>query len=258
MEIFRNTPTPYYDQLVKAGPAWLAEFREMDANYQFAAWTLELGAHFLDRMIQNEFPAYCDEEHLIIFERLLNIEYEREVTMEERRRTVCAYWSGNGKISKSTIEGMVSTYTGHEADVRWEGTTLVIDFDNTDTINVYLSMLQRILRRRMPAHIDYRLRCAASVKVGIKPERKCWKHIFDQAGTKPDVSTGLAFRRADLEMDPEGTGWKSKRPMTGEVEAVTGTYPKTSTGLGLNEDGLVSEINATGWQVSYRLCGEEL
>lgn len=258
MEIFRNTPTPYYDQLVMMGPAWLAEFKEMDANYRFAAWTLELGAHFLDQMVNNEFPAYCDLDTLKMYEQLLNIEYEREVTEEERRRTVCAYWSGDGKISKTTIEGLVSTYTGHQADVRWEDMVLVIDFDNTDTINVYLSMLQRILRRRMPAHIDYRLRCAASVKVRVKPGRKVWPHIFTQAGTVPDVSTGLAFRPAELDLETEANSWKSKRLATGEPQAITGTYPGLSTGLDYNDEELVHELTVTAWKTSYRMCGEEL
>ena len=258
MEIFRNTPTPYYDQLVSMGPAWLAEFKEMDANYRYAAWTLELGAHFLDQFVKNEFPEYCDEATLKMYEILLNVEYEREVTLEERRRTVSAFWSGNGKINKSNIEGLVSTYTGHQASVRWEGTSLMIDFDNTETINVYLSMLQRILRRRMPAHIDYRLRCSASVKMTLKPGRTLWPHIFTQAGTVPGVNTGLALRQPEVELDTEAAGWKTKRPVTGAPEAITGTYPGIATGLDLNEEGLVNELTVTAWRTNYRMCGEEL
>ena len=110
----------------------------------------------------------------------------------------------------------------------------------------------------IPAHIDFLMRCACRISVGIKPARKYWRHIFDQAGTIPDVNTGLALRRQDVELDPEGTGWKTRRLLTGETEAVVGTYPVTATGLDLNGDRLVSEINTQGWPVYYRLCGEEL
>jgi len=33
MEIFKTSDDSYYDQLVTMGPAWLAEFKEMEIDY---------------------------------------------------------------------------------------------------------------------------------------------------------------------------------------------------------------------------------
>lgn len=157
MEIFKATDETYYNQLLYMGPLWLAEFKEFDANYRFAAWTLELMGHFLNMLVNNQFPVYCDEKTLEAFEALLNVEYPYEAALEERRRTVDAFWSGNSKISKSEIIFLVNCYTGYDARAHWNNGTLVIEYDATDITAESAEMLRRILARRMPAHIAFSL-----------------------------------------------------------------------------------------------------
>lgn len=294
MIVFNNRDRPNYEQVVEMGPRWLNEYREMNANYRFAGWTLDLMAYFLEQLVLNEFPMYCDEKSLRMYEKIFAIEYDEEVSTDERRRTVMAYWSGVGKINKTAIVNMVSQYTGAIADVSWNGETLVIDFDNTDTKAVSIGMLQKMLRRRMPAHIDYRLRCVCSVGILIKSHKDLWKTIFEITGTRPGVSTGLGISRpvleintsqtkgykarfgmsgnetagakpnpsvrlslnpANIEIDTSGTeGMKAAHPMTGETD--TGTVPKTSTGMSLRGNYLKSEVSAESWQTEYQMCGE--
>jgi len=219
MEIFKTSDDSYYDQLVTMGPAWLAEFKEMDANYRFAAWTLELMEHFLNMLVNNQFPMQCDLKTLEKFEKLLKIEYNNSPNEEERRRTVATFWAATGKMSKSLIHNIVKEYTcsDENGNVFWDDETLVIDFDNTITSNVELSMLQRIIRRLMPAHIPFLIRCMCSVYVGVSPKREYLKHLFDLAGTIPGVNIGLA------------------------------KY----------ENGLVNEVSAHGWNTTFPLCGTE-
>lgn len=216
MNLFDNRDYPNYEQVAEMGPSWLMDFKEMDANYQFAGWTLDLAAYFLDKLIDNEFPEHCDEETLRKFERILVIEYPSDdITLEERRRIVSAFWAGNGKLSKTSIVGIVSAYTGQDADVRWEDGVLVIDFDNSDTAVVSMSMLQSILRRRMPAHIGYIIRCMCTATVGVSVSR----------GFHP-VSFGL-----------------------------TGTLPKLSRGAQISRDGVDAEVTGHGNMVPHHLCG---
>ena len=69
MEIFGNRWRPNYDEIVSYGPRWLTEYREMDANYRYAGWTLDLMACWLERIVNNDFPAYADEETIGMWER---------------------------------------------------------------------------------------------------------------------------------------------------------------------------------------------
>lgn len=254
MEIFYNRIDPNYKQVVRLGPKWLTEYREMDANFQYAGWTLDLMAYFLEMLIHNEFPQTCDEATLRIFERILNIEYDSEMTLEERRRVVATYWAGNGHMSKSTIAGLVSMYTGQHADVRWNGETLIIDFDNTATVAVAISMLQRILRRRMPAHIDYNLRCVCTAHVGILPRRQPNRHVFMQTGTYPKTNVGLSLAKEDLEIRTQANKYREHFPQPGDDPS--GQFPKTNIGLVLNKEILDVSPNPDAVPVPFQNPGE--
>ena len=256
MVIFDNAEYPNYEQVAEMGPSWWTEYREMDANYKFAGWTLDLAAYFLDMLINNEFPEHCDEETLAKFERILRIEYDTEMSMEERRRTVAAFWAGNGKLNKTAIEGIVNSYTGQPSDIRWEDETLVIDFSNMEQATVSISMMQNILRRRMPAHIDYQIRCVADAVIGVSPSKAQWPVSFDLTGTLPKLSYGLGLVYDSVEHEPSGQGWKVPFVVSSENE-ITGTIPKTSRGLGMENDTMGSEVTGQGWIVSHRMCGED-
>lgn len=162
MDIFHNLDKPNYERITGYGPKWLAEYLEMDANYKFAGWTLDLAAHFLNRIIENLSPETADEPTITMLERLMRIEYDSpDVLFEERRRTVCAYWYGIGKLNRTSIKNMVQKYTGCECTLRWNDSVLMIStlssLDDDRTYKFEYSKLARILRRRMPAHLGFGL-----------------------------------------------------------------------------------------------------
>ena len=70
MEIFHNRDRPNYEEVVSYGPKWWTEYREMDANYRFAGWTLDLMAYFLEQTVKNQFPSQADERTIAMFERM--------------------------------------------------------------------------------------------------------------------------------------------------------------------------------------------
>ncbi|MDO4650431.1 MAG: hypothetical protein Q4B26_17470, partial [Eubacteriales bacterium] len=74
MEIFHNRDRSGYEEIVSYGPRWWTEYLEMDANYRFAGWTLDLMAHFLERIIKNQYPLNADEQTIELLEKLLHIE----------------------------------------------------------------------------------------------------------------------------------------------------------------------------------------
>lgn len=184
MKIISETTTPFYDQLLGMVPDWLSDFKEMDASYQFAAWTLDLMEHFINKIINNIFPRQCDEDTLSLLEELMSIEYSDTPTIEERRNTVSTYWAGYGKASSSLIKSMVGLYTGRSATVIWRDLDtnapyLEIQVDNSDELPLDMTKLLRILKRILPAHIayapSYREEAALEIQASVSANKLVYK-----------------------------------------------------------------------------------
>ena len=257
MEIFYNQERSGYEEIVSYGPSWWTEYRELDANYRFAGWTLDLMAHFLEQEVKNQFPSQADEKTIKMFERLLRIEYDSELTLEERRRVVSAYYSGTGHLSRSVILSLVKAYTGHEGEVYWHGPVLRICFSNDSNNLVSIGLLQKILERRMPAHIPYQTCCTCSVGLKLHTKRKSWKMLFVQSGTEPMVSAGLAIGMSDIELKATPGVYRNTYPLTGQIKA-TGTFPGISTGLILSHEEMLLQAEIEALSVQYEQTGKDL
>ena len=152
MEIFNNQQRSGYEEIVSYGPKWWTEFREMDANYRFAGWTLDLMAYWLERVVNNQFPANADERTITtVFEPALRIEPEPDETLEERRKTAAAYWSGTGKLSKTVIQSIIKAYTGCESELWWNGVKLQIRIFCDEDGQFSQRKIHNIISRRYPA-----------------------------------------------------------------------------------------------------------
>ena len=93
MEVFNNQQRSGYEEIVSYGPKWWTEFREMDANYRFAGWTLDLMAHWLERVVNNQFPANADERTITtVFEPALGIEPEPDETAKDGSCILVGNW----------------------------------------------------------------------------------------------------------------------------------------------------------------------
>lgn len=156
MKIFHNRDRPNYYEVVSYGPKWLTEFREMDANYQYAGWTLDLMAYWLEQMIHNVFPLFADEPTITKYEKFLGLEYDPYATLEERRKTVAAfYYFGFGKLSRSAIIKFIKDYTGCDSDVTYNGMAFFIHIDGQGLPVLVDDKFLNTISRRMPAHLGY-------------------------------------------------------------------------------------------------------
>ena len=159
MEVFNNQQRSGYEEIVSYGPKWWTEFREMDANYRFAGWTLDMMAYWLERVVNNQFPANADERTITtVFEPALGIEPEPDETLEERWKTVAAYWSGTGKLSKTVIQSIIKAYTGCESELWWNGIKLQIRIFCDEDGQFSQRKIHNIISRRYPAHLSFTIR----------------------------------------------------------------------------------------------------
>lgn len=155
MKIFYNDLRSGYEEVSSYGPSYWLEYKEMDAVYRLAGWMLDLMAHFLERIVGNQFVKYADDKTLTMFEQVLGLKSDG-LTIEERRRAVAAALLGYGKLSADDIIAIVKAYTGSDCTVSWDGTELKLIIDNTDTGISYPGLIE-ILSNRLPAHIYYSL-----------------------------------------------------------------------------------------------------
>lgn len=153
MDVFNNRENPGYEELVSYGPSWWTEYREMDAIYRFAGWTLDLMALWLEKIVLNQFPIYADEGTIALMERILALEPEPGDSLDERRRTVAAYYPGNGKFGASTIKAIIKTYSGCESEIWWEDGILQIRIILEEDAVFSARKIENIVLRRMPAHV---------------------------------------------------------------------------------------------------------
>lgn len=253
MEIFNSGRTGY-EEIVSYGPKWWTEYQEMDAVYRYEGWCLDLMYHLMDRLVKNLFPTQADKDAIEVFERILKIEYDSDMTLEVRRRVVSAYYSGAGHLSRSVILALVKAYTGHDGRVEWDGYTLVVSFNNDDGEYISIGLLQKTIYRRIPAHIGFRTRCIATVVLGINTSINTWKQSYVPAGTTPMTSVGLCITENNVTLETEVKAIKTMHPMTGN-SGNTGTYPMVSTGLVITNDEVDMEAETKDTKITYPLSG---
>lgn len=156
MEIFSDgRQRSGYEEIVASGPKWWTEYREMDAVYRYEGWLLDLMLHFLEQKVKNQFPSQADEKTIAMYERLLRIENDAWVALDERRKVVSAYYSGTGHLSRSVIQQMIKSYTGCDSEIAWDGTVFQISITGEDGPQLINEKILRFVSRRMPGHIAY-------------------------------------------------------------------------------------------------------
>ena len=196
MKIFYNDLRSGYEEVSSYGPSYWLEYKEMDAVYRLAGWMLDLMAHFLERIVGNQFVRFADDKTLTMFEQVLGLKPDG-LTIDERRRAVAAALLGYGKLSADDIIAIVKAYTGSDCTLAWDGIELKLVIDNTDAGISYPGLIA-ILSNRLPAHIYYSLHVPyksrldeyvgiahnMTPKVIIQCEKLNYYHLRNRVGIK--------------------------------------------------------------------------
>ncbi|MBU5481829.1 putative phage tail protein [Blautia sp. MSJ-19] len=257
MEIFYNSSAPGYEEIVSYGPKWWTEYKEMNAVYMFEGWLLDIMAKKMEQEVKNQFPSQADLPTLLAYEKMLRIESDVELTIQERRRIADIYYYGTGHLSGSVILQLIRAYTGHEGKVYWDGYTLCIEFNNNDGSFISLGILQKIIRRRIPAHIPFQTKCTCKVSLGLSVETGAWEKCFIQAGLLPDVNMGLGIACDGIAVKTTAQAVKITYPIAGD-SGNAGIYPIISTELQTAGGDVLPKVKTESWKVVYPVCGDAL
>ena len=254
MEIFYNSSAPGYEEIVSYGPKWWTEYKEMDAVYMFEGWLLDVLAKKMEQEVKNLYPSQADYPTLLMYEKMLRIEHDTEITIEERRRIVQAYYSGTGHLSRSVILQLIKAYTGHDGEVFWDGPTLCIEFNNDEGEFISIGILQKVIERRIPAHIPFQTRCTCRARLGLKVNTEVWRKRFILAGLLPGVNMGLGIARENVILETAAQALKTTFPVSGS-SGESGTYPKTSLELEIASEKLSFEVQTKALNTQYPIAG---
>lgn len=152
-----ESETPHKELLESWGPSYWKQFREMEANYAFAGWTLDLMAYLYYRVVNNMFITTCDEATLEKYEKLFTITPQKNQNLDERRQAVLTRYIGNQKVSFDMLAQYVSVVAGVETQVFCDPDqdfVIRIRIPPDDEVQISYTIVQKALSSKLPAHIQ--------------------------------------------------------------------------------------------------------
>lgn len=189
----------------------------------------------IERTYLNCFIDYADEETVEKLEKFLMIGLNKSRTIEERRRLVKSYFVGFGKVSASMLEEMIQSYTGASVDIKFEpfdeegNNMLYIHFQRGDEPTLYMSDINLLLSKKIPAHIQYQAAVTYHFPVGVGIRRRHYRYEYDLCGTKPDIAMlGALFKKAAVTEARRGS-YGTEYSQTSEQDTLTGIKPEIAT-----------------------------
>lgn len=212
----------------------------------------------IEQTYLNCFIDYADEETIEQLEKFLSIGLNKSRTLEERRRLVKSYFVGFGKVSASMLEEMIQSYTGASVDIKFEpfdeegNNMLYIHFQRGDEPTLYMSDINLLLSKKIPAHIQYQAAVTYHFPVGVGIRRRHYRYGYDLCGTKPDIAMlGALFKRATVtEARRNSHGTEYMQPS--EHDTLTGIKPDIATIASLQAVESVVEARAKKYTHEYR------
>lgn len=188
MSVFNNDYRSGYEEIKSYYPILYADVKEMDANLRFAGKLADMQASGLERLIINQFVATMEEHMITRLEAFLSLTVNTSRPLEERRKMVAASLIGYGKISGSRIKEIVSTFTKDHVDVNFT-TFITIKITRKNSSVLYMTDLESVLNKRLPAHLAKKIIIELYVPVSVKQSIQSWNYDFPLTGTVPYTAT---------------------------------------------------------------------
>lgn len=251
-----------YEELITYYPRFYREVFEMveilKANGRIDD---ELEAN-IEQTYLNNFIDFADEATIAKLEKFLMIGLNKSRTLEERRRLVKSYFVGFGKVSASMLAEMIQSYTGAGVESRFEtsdeegNNTLYINFQRGKEPTLYMSDINLLLGKKIPAHINWQAAVTYCFPVGIGMRRTCYKFGYDLCGTKPDIAMIGAIVNRATATQAKASSHTTRYSPAAEENELCGTEPDIATIGSLVAVSSVLEANRQNYTNDYKTAAE--
>lgn len=220
-----------YEELITYYPRFYREVFEMVEILKAHGRIADEIEDNIEQTYLNAFIDYADEATIAKLEKFLMIGLNKSRTLEERMRLVKSYFVGFGKVSASMLEEMIQSYTGAAVESRFEpfddekNNMLYINFQRGDEPTLYMSDINLLLGKKIPAHIQWRAAVTYRFSIGVGMRRSYFKYGYDLCGTKPDIAMlGAIFNRATV-VETKTSSHTVTHHQSAETDELTGTLP---------------------------------
>lgn len=140
-----------YEELLTYYPRYYREIFEMVEILKAHGKIADALEENIERVFFNNFILTADETTIQIWEQdILNITYQKKLTLEQRKNVIIALLCGHGHIGEPEIREIIKNYTPNAVAVDFNKGRISILIDGIvfDEINLYHTLLKRI-----PAHL---------------------------------------------------------------------------------------------------------
>ena len=217
----------------------------------------------IEQTYLNCFIEYADEETIKKLEDFLDIRLNKSRTLEERRRLVKSYFIGFGKVSATMLKEMIQSYTGAEVECKFEpfdearNNMLYLNFQRGKEPTLYMSDINLLLSKKIPAHIKWRAAVTYRFPIGIGKRRTYYPCSYEFCGTKPGPVLVASAHGIETVTAPGATNavMTYKNSSEGGVTPEAGTTPNISTLAHNDAINAATEAAVTSCGVDYIPCG---
>lgn len=217
----------------------------------------------IEQTYLNCFIEYADEETIKKLEDFLDIRLNKSRTLEERRRLVKSYFIGFGKVSATMLKEMIQSYTGAEVECKFEpfdetgNNMLYLNFQRGKEPTLYMSDINLLLSKKIPAHIKWRAAVTYRFPIGIGKRRTHYPCSYEFCGTKPEPVLVASAHGIETVTAPGATNavMTYKNSSEGGVTPEAGTTPNISTLAHNDAINAATEAAVTSCGVDYIPCG---
>lgn len=220
-----------YEELITYYPRFYREVFEMVEILKAHGRIADEIEDNIEQTYLNAFIDYADEATIAKLEKFLMIGLNKSRTLEERRRLVKSYFIGFGKVSASMLEEMIQSYTGAAVESRFEpfddekNNMLYINFQRGDEPTLYMSDINLLLGKKIPAHIQWQAAVTYCFPIGVGMRRSYFKYGYDLCGTKPEIAMlGAIFNRAAA-VETKAGNHTVTHHQSAEADELTGILP---------------------------------
>lgn len=252
-----------YEELITYYPRFYREVFEMVEILKAHGKIADELEDNIEQTFLNCFIDYADETTIAKLERFLEIGLNKSRTLEERRRLVKSFFVGFGKVSASMLAGMIQSYTGASVKSRFEpcddekNNMLCIDFQRGNEPTLYMSDINLLLSKKIPAHIKWQAAVTYHFPVGVGIRRTHYRYGYDLCGTKPEIAMlGAIINRAAV-VETKADSHKVTHHQSAEADELTGTLPDISAIGSLVAVSGVVGANREVYTNDYKTASEE-
>lgn len=162
--------------LIKYLPHFLQEVREFQELFPPIDDEINILFPYIESLFAESIIMYCSEARIKEWEQNLGI--VPTGTLDERRLYIKAMLRGNGKLNEAKIKSIVDAFTGGDAIVSFEDSTITVKILPPNNGEVYrFPDVERALKPLIPAHLGLSVVRFYSTWADIKNNYGSWENV---------------------------------------------------------------------------------